>query len=151
MKHILPALLAAMMLAALCGGSALAASDISGLWATFDDQGKPSGFIRIARRGAEYFGVIERGLPADNPNEICEACRGDLHGKKIIGLEILSGLHESDAASYLGRIVDPFNGKDYRVRLTPSADGERLKVRGFIGLEVFGRTQGWVRDHGQAQ
>jgi uncharacterized protein (DUF2147 family) len=146
MKHSVLALLAGMVLVVF-GNFAFAASDISGLWATFDDQGKPSGFIRIARRGAEYFGVIERGLPTDNPNEVCEACRGDLHGKKIIGLEILSGVHETDAASYLGRIVDPFNGKDYSVRLTPSSDGERLKVRGFIGLEVFGRTQGWVRDH----
>jgi uncharacterized protein (DUF2147 family) len=138
-------LLTTLAALALCSG-AVAAPEISGLWATYDDHNKPTGWVRIARRAAEYYGVIERGLPSDDPQATCEACRGELHGKRVIGLEILT-VHESDGGSYLGHIIDPFTGKDYRVRLTPSADGARLQVRGFIGIEIFGRTQAWLRDH----
>jgi uncharacterized protein (DUF2147 family) len=42
-----------------------------------------------------------------------------------------------------GEILDPNNGKTYRVRLTPLDEGKKLEVRGFIG--PFYRNQIWVR------
>jgi uncharacterized protein (DUF2147 family) len=131
----------------LSANVARAAPDIAALWATFDDQGRPTGFVRIALRGDGYFGVIERGLPGDDPERRCEACRGPLQGKKMLGLEILSGVQQRGEEFAGGSIVDPFSGNDYRVRLTPLANGARLQVRGFVGLEMFGRTQTWVREH----
>ncbi len=123
-----------------------AAPGIEGLWASFDDRGKPTGYVRIAKRGDEYYGVIERGLPGDDPARVCEACRGPQQGKKMLGLEIISGVRLVADEFGGGRIVDPFSGNDYRVRLTASPDGAQLQVRGFVGVEVFGRTQTWTRE-----
>ncbi|MFL6581929.1 MAG: DUF2147 domain-containing protein [Burkholderiales bacterium] len=33
----------------------------------------------------------------------------------------------------------------YRCKLTPSADGKTLDVRGFIGVSFIGRSQTWLR------
>ena len=44
-----------------------------------------------------------------------------------------------------GRILDPNNGKDYRVRLKPVEGGKKLEVRGYIGAPLLGRTQVWQR------
>jgi len=44
-----------------------------------------------------------------------------------------------------GRILDPENGKIYRVKLSLSEDGQRLDVRGYVGFSLLGRTQRWVR------
>ena len=44
-----------------------------------------------------------------------------------------------------GKILDPENGKEYRLRLTPIDGGKKLEVRGYIGDAVLGRTQTWVR------
>jgi len=128
------------------GTAAADAPGIQALWATFDDQGKPTGYVRISLHGEEYVGVVERGLPGDTKDRRCEACPGSMRDKNLLGLKILSGVHRHGESYIGGHIVDPFNGKEYRVRLTPSADGTRLTVRGFIGLEIFGRTQTWVRE-----
>ena len=42
-----------------------------------------------------------------------------------------------------GKILDPENGREYTLRLTPIEGGQKLQVRGSIG--PFGRTQTWVR------
>ena len=42
-----------------------------------------------------------------------------------------------------GKILDPENGKNYTLRLTPIEGGKKLEVRGSVfGI---GRTQTWVR------
>ena len=42
-----------------------------------------------------------------------------------------------------GKILDPENGRNYTLRLTPIEGGKKLEVRGSLG--PFGRTQTWVR------
>ena len=42
-----------------------------------------------------------------------------------------------------GKILDPENGRNYTLRMTPVEGGKKLEVRGSFG--PFGRTQTWVR------
>jgi uncharacterized protein (DUF2147 family) len=42
-----------------------------------------------------------------------------------------------------GKIYDPDNGKTYSFKLT--LEGDQLKVRGYIGLSLIGRTTVWKR------
>ena len=44
-----------------------------------------------------------------------------------------------------GHILDPEDGKTYKVRLTPADGGKKLDVRGYIGAPLLGRTQTWIR------
>ena len=44
-----------------------------------------------------------------------------------------------------GDILDPNNGKVYRVRLKPIDGGGKLEVRGYIGTPMLGRSQTWIR------
>ena len=43
-----------------------------------------------------------------------------------------------------GKIMDPENGKSYKCKMKVTEDGT-LKVRGFIGIFLIGRTQTWYR------
>ncbi len=43
-----------------------------------------------------------------------------------------------------GRIYDPNNGKTYKCTLELANDGT-LKVRGYVGISWFGRTETWTR------
>jgi len=63
----------------------------------------------------------------------------------VIGLEIIRGVRQDEGKQVWegGKILDPENGKEYRVSLTPDEDGAKLKVRGYLGL--FWRTQTWAR------
>ena len=44
-----------------------------------------------------------------------------------------------------GEILDPENGKTYRATMKLIDGGQRLVVRGYIGLPLFGRSQTWLR------
>jgi len=43
-----------------------------------------------------------------------------------------------------GKIYDPENGKDYRCKMTLTSP-DVLRVRGFIGISLIGRTEVWTR------
>jgi uncharacterized protein (DUF2147 family) len=62
-----------------------------------------------------------------------------------VGLRFLWGLTGAGREWGGGRVLDPDDGKIYRVKLTLSEDGKTLEVRGYIGISMFGRSQKWVR------
>lgn len=62
----------------------------------------------------------------------------------IIGLTIGSGfMYNGPNVWKEGNIYDPDNGKTYSCKM--ELDGDSLKVRGFIGVSLFGRTEVWKR------
>ena len=118
-----------------------------GLWQTISDKtGKPEGYIRITQVGDELRGTIERGMPGDDPNELCTKCPGERKNQRKIGMTIMTGLHRSDNEWWGGgEILDPDNGKVYRCKVRTIDSGRKLEVRGYIGFSLLGRTQTWLR------
>jgi len=118
-----------------------------GLWQIISDvTGKPQGYIRIRLVGEELQGAIERGLPGDDPNDVCTKCPGDRKGRRMIGLTIITGLHRHDGEWSGGEILDPDSGRIYRCRMNAIDGGRKLKVRGYFGISLLGRTQTWLRE-----
>lgn len=129
----------------LLAGAAWAQNTPVGLWRTIDDDtGQPKAEIRIVERAGVLSGVVERALdPSSSPN--CDLCTDDRKGQPKIGMEIIRGARQTPGDNVWegGNILDPENGKVYRLRLMPLDDGARLQVRGYIG--PFYRTQTWIR------
>ena len=119
-----------------------------GVWHTIDDAtGQPKGVVRISANGAGVLsGVVEKSLlPANATEPNCSKCSDDRKDKPKIGLEIIRGARKADGKDVWegGKILDPENGNEYTLRLTPIEGGKKLEVRGSIAF--FGRTQTWVR------
>ena len=132
-------------------GSPAWAQDASpaGVWKSIDDKTKKErSIIRIAEVNGELEGVVEKiyDQPGDDPAHLCKECKGDLKDKPIVGMKILWGLKKDGASWTGGEILDPKNGRVYSAKITPSADGKSLNVRGFIGVSLIGRTQTWLRE-----
>lgn len=73
-----------------------------------------------------------------NPNEA-------LRKRPILGLELITGFHyDKDNVWTGGKIYDPRNGKTYSCKMT-LVDEHTLKVRGYIGFSLLGRTVIWTR------
>lgn len=126
--------------------STTALADISGLWRTYDDDGKPTGFVTISQEGNLYIGKIEKGLPTDTEEKYCDTCKGARKGQRLIGMTILKGVKHKGEQVYIGEeILDPFSGNTYRVKLKLNEADETLEVRGYVGISLFGRTQIWKR------
>jgi uncharacterized protein (DUF2147 family)/fucose 4-O-acetylase-like acetyltransferase len=123
------------------------ASDPTGLWWA------EGGFAQVAIRecGDALCGQVvwlrhpfdEHGCElrdAENPNPA-------MRGRPVVGMQILRDLRASpdDPGEWSGgEIYDPGSGRTYRVAL--ELDGpDRLRVRGYLGVRVLGRTTTWVR------
>ena len=132
---------------ALCATLALAASP-AGLWKSIDDKtGKPRSLIRITEHNGEYSAVVEKGLlPTDTGEAVCDKCTDERKGQKIIGMTIVKGLKEKNGVYQGGEILDPDNGKTYKCKMKLDETGNKLEVRGFIGVSLFGRSQIWTRE-----
>lgn len=121
-----------------------------GRWKTIDDEtNKPKSIVEIFEKDGLLYGKIEKLFrkPDEDQNPKCEKCTGDKKDQIVIGMQILNGLKkDSDSVWSDGEILDPNNGKTYSCKVTLIEDGKKLKVRGFIGFSLLGRTQIWDRE-----
>jgi len=121
----------------------------AGLWKTYDDKGKPTGYIRVTEQAGVYTGVIEKGLETDKEDKYCTACKDERKGQKLVGMTMMKGVKAKGDFFEGTEILDPFSGNTYRVKLALK-EPNKMEVRGFIGLSLFGRTQVWERaENGQ--
>ncbi len=112
------------------------AQDIKGKWLTeagdaqveiYEQNGKMNGKIVWLQKGPDTKDI-------HNKDE-------KLRSRKLMGVNILSGLSKKKDKWEGGRIYNPKNGKDYKCSIW--LEGEQLKVRGYIGFLY--ETQTWKR------
>jgi uncharacterized protein (DUF2147 family) len=140
--------LAAAAILAAAGSLAKAADPASpvGSWRTIDDEThEPRAVVRIFDRGGVLFGVVEKSLMAHPPREFCDQCTDDRKNKPILGMEFIRGLRKDGDRWDGGTILDPEHGKVYHCKMALQPGGQKLEVRGYIGVSLFGRTQTWER------
>jgi uncharacterized protein (DUF2147 family) len=119
----------------------------AGRWHTIDDKtGETKSVVTIEEAGGVLRGKVSQILrKGADPAAKCDKCTDDRKDQTILGMEIIRGVKKSSGNDYWdgGEILDPEEGKLYRVRLTPIEGGAKLQVRGFLG--PFWRNQVWVK------
>jgi uncharacterized protein (DUF2147 family) len=97
------------------------------------------------RQRRRLSGKIEKLLDPAKQDSKCDKCEGARKDQPINGMTIVEGVKKNADEPYWdgGTILDPNNGKTYKVRLTPKDGGKTLEVRGFIGFLY--RNQTWQR------
>ena len=143
-----------LAVACLLAGAALSAAaqatSPAGLWRTIDDSSKKDkSLVRIVETNGVYTGKVEKIVDPDSPKDAtCKECSDDRKDKPIVGMTIIRNVKASADDKGVfdgGDILDPNNGKVYRVKLKLIDNGSKLDVRGYIGTPMLGRTQTWVR------
>ena len=128
-------------------GVALAQATPVGLWKTTDDETKvEKSLVRISEAGGTLSGKVEKFLdPKTKADAVCEKCTDERKDKPVLGMTILRNARADANKEHWegGDILDPNNGKVYKLRLKPLDGGKKLEVRGYIG--PFYRTQVWLR------
>ncbi len=121
-----------------------------GVWKTVDDDTKKEkSLVHITEAGGVLTAKVEKFLdPATKADAVCDKCSDERKDKPILGMIILRNVKQNADDKALwdgGEILDPNNGKTYKVRLKPVDGGKTLEVRGYIGAPLLGRTQTWTR------
>jgi uncharacterized protein (DUF2147 family) len=134
--------------AAVIAGPAFDPSSAVGLWEQVDEtSGKPESWFKITERNGVYTGNIVKIFfkPGDDENWVCEKCEGDEQGKPVLGLTLIKGMQRNGLSYENGTIMDPRDGSVYRALMKLTPDGQKLEVRGYLGIALFGRSQIWNR------
>lgn len=117
-----------------------------GSWKTVDDKtGQVKAIVKIREQNGAMEGRIVKLFhpPVSNPK--CIQCTGALRDEPVMGMRILWGMRKAGDEWTGGYILDPETGRIYRCAISLENGGETLRVRGYIGFSIFGRTEKWLR------
>ena len=123
------------------------ANDILGVWLNEDKDAH----VKIEKTDGKFYGkIIWMRDPIDEdtgkPKKDKENSDKELRSRPVLGLEILTGFVFDDDEWEDGDIYDPKNGKTYSCYMKFNDDTkDELKVRGYIGFSLLGRTTYWTR------
>lgn len=153
MTHIVRAVAMIAILLALMIGltNNLVAGDAAspvGVWTTIDDEtDAPRSIVEITEVNGELQGRVTKIFyrPDEKPDPVCDKCDGARKDQPVIGMTFLWGMKKDGDGWAGGSILDPKNGKIYNAKMSLQDDGKRLRVRGFIGTPLLGRSQTWLR------
>lgn len=120
--------------------SSLCFSQIEGRWITEDK----SGVIEITKVDETFQGNVVGGekkgdgLDAKNPDPA-------LRSRELMGMVVLKNLKLEGSRYVGGEVYDPNSGNTYKAKAELLDDG-RLKLRGYVGISLFGRNEIWTRE-----
>ncbi|SAL68861.1 DUF2147 domain-containing protein [Caballeronia telluris] len=136
---------------ALVASATLAAAQNNspvGVWQTIDDHtGQAKAVVEIVEDGnGTLSGKIVKGLGEnDKPERRCTACTDARKDQLIKGMTFITGMKQDGDEWQGGQILDPESGKLYKCKMHLEEGGQKLVVRGFIGVSLLGRSQTWIR------
>lgn len=121
---------------------------VVGYWQTIDGKTqKPSSIIQILQNRSFTEGKIVKTfpVPGEQKSKLCIACHGNQKNKPILGLTIIHRMVCQPGSCAHGTILDPRNGTLYHATMKLISNGRQLKVRGYVGMPLFGKTVIWNR------
>jgi uncharacterized protein (DUF2147 family) len=118
-------------------------SNIEGRWLS----GDKSGWIDIRLVDGKPVGTAAGSTDPDEPPRFDDLNPDPaLRTRSLLGITILHGFDYAGKDVWKGgTIYDPNSGNTYKSTMT-LVDRNTLKVRGYIGLSLFGRSDIWTRD-----
>ena len=121
------------------------AQSIFGKWKTIDDEtGKEKSIVEIYNVNGKAYAKVLQVLEKGKEDKVCDLCKGDKKNKPVKGMVIIDGLSKDGDEWNDAKILDPKTGKEYKCYITLE-EKNKLKVRGYIGFALIGRTQYWTR------
>jgi uncharacterized protein (DUF2147 family) len=133
----------------LSGAAVMAADPAAspvGRWRTFDDKtGHAKAIVEIYEDKGLLFGRVETLLDKEAVT-ICEDCKDERKNQPVVGMVIMRKMKKDGGEYNGGDILDPKNGSVYRCKLRLIEQGQKLSLRGYLGISLLGRSQTWTRE-----
>ena len=123
----------------------LDAQTVLGKWNNRDEKtGEIDSTVEIYRNNGKLFGKITDIKDPKLKDALCTLCKGSVKNKPALGLHVLYELEQKGNKWIGGYGLDPRTGYYFNVYIKLE-NNNKLKVRGYAGIPLFGKSVYWDR------
>jgi uncharacterized protein (DUF2147 family) len=115
---------------------------ILGEWCTQKEEGRPPARVKFVQApDGTYMGIVTWSA---EPRKDVHNKDAKLRDRPVVGIVLMWHLTYDDGEYVDGYVYNPEDGGTYRVK-TEVLSPDSLKVRGYMGISLFGQSKTWSR------
>ena len=116
----------------------------AGLWQKTEDDKPVVWVLVVDHHDGMFEGVIAKTFPGDI-NAICSKCTDDRKNAPVLGISFIRNMKRSGLEYEGGNVLDPRDGEVWKAKMSVTADGQALTLRGYVLTPLLGKNETWQR------
>jgi hypothetical protein len=119
----------------------------AGLWQKLENNKPVIWVLVVDHQDGMFEGVMAKTFPrpGEVTHDICSKCTDDRKNAPVLGISFIRNMKRNGLEYEGGNILDPRDGEVWKAKMSVSADGKELTLRGYVLTPLLGKNEIWHR------